>query len=92
MVNKLQAGALMRRNRLDRRAVSRVHSEDVIVYASEGCGLLDSLLDARFGAEVHPLAAALLNRADLIQEAQHGLPPSIPAAMDALAAYISTKG
>ncbi|MDR6790246.1 hypothetical protein J2Y58_003626 [Sphingomonas sp. BE138] len=91
MIDRLQGGAFVRRDRLHRRAIGRVHREDGIVHTGKSGSLLNRLLDARLGTEVHPLAAALLNGADLILKAKHGTPHPTFTHMYVFAAYISTK-
>jgi hypothetical protein len=90
MVDWLQAGALMRRDRLHRRAISCIHGENGVVYAGECGGPLNGLFDTRLRTKVHPLAAAFFNGANLILEAKHGT--LLPANMYALMAYSSTQG
>lgn len=62
----------MRFDGLKSGLVGRVHREHGIVHAGQGRGALDGLLDVRPGPEVHPLRAALIDRADLIVESAHG--------------------
>jgi hypothetical protein len=71
MINWKQGCLLVRRDRLQRRAVSRVHGEDGIIDPGKGRRPLDRPFDAWLRAEVHPLAAALVNLAGAVIVCAH---------------------